>query len=207
MTTVATARELRNRVAAKFGKRSEALSYPEHITLYEVPFLGRVRPGYELSGRQSRQRYDVLAIGIWPSSAGLVHGFELKVSRADLLHELKDLSKSEHAATNVDRFWLVLGDKSLIREGDPIPESWGIMVPYGRGLTKLKDAAEQPGLMSRSLVAGIATRALVSPRIGTEVRHLDGLRRGRREGVDWALQSVRDDGRDRARLQALAQRV
>lgn len=185
--TVGTARELRNRVAVRFGKRSDMMSFPEHITLYEVPFIGRPRfhESIEAMGAlandrrfRSRQRFDVLAVGVWPSSKGLIHGFELKVSRADLLHELRDLSKSEHAARLVDRFWLVLGDKSLLREDDPVPESWGILVAVGRGLRVIRDAAPQPGEFDRSLLLGIATRALVTPRMGGEARYRDGLNRG-----------------------------
>ncbi|NQX36265.1 hypothetical protein [Herbiconiux sp. VKM Ac-2851] len=206
-TKVATARELRARVAAKFGKRSEALSFPEHVTLFEVPFDGRIRPGYEGTGRRSRQRYDVLAVGLWPSSKHLVHGFELKVSRSDLLHELRDLTKSEHAAANVDRFWLVLGDRTILRDDDPIPASWGIIVPHGRGLTIHRDAQPQPGLMDRSLIRGITTRALVHPRIGTEVRYRDGLQKGRRDGVGYAQAHIRQDGHDHERLAGLAARL
>lgn len=194
MTGVATARELRNRVAVKFGKRSEALSYPEHVVLYEVPFVGRTR--MSAWGRPTRQRYDVLAVGIWPSSKQLVHGFELKVSRSDLLHELRDLTKSEHAARNVDRFWLVLGEKTLMRDTDPIPESWGILYASGRGLRKLRDAAPQDGDGARALLAGVATRALVSPRQGREVRYRDGWVKGRREGYEYGYNDG-DRGRPR----------
>lgn len=203
--TVTTARELRNRVSVRFGKRSDALSFPEHIVLYEVPFMGRPRPGFEDIAAErpndrrwiSSQRYDALAIGVWPSSKQLVHGFELKVSRGDLLHELRDLTKSEIAASNVDRFWLVLGDKSLLREDDPIPESWGIMAAVGRGLRLIRDAAPQPGLLARSLLIGVATRALIQPTIGREVRYRDGLITGQKWRGD-SLEGARRQGYERA---------
>lgn len=178
--TVTTARELRHRVARKFGKRSDVLSFPEHVVLFEVPFRGRPRYGLEESDTlaeslRSRQRYDALAIGVWPSSKKLIHGFELKVTRADLLHELRDLTKSEYAARNVDRFWLVLGDKTLMKDTDPVPESWGVLAAHGRGLRMIREAQPQPGLMDRELLVGAVTRALVHPTIGREVRYRDGL--------------------------------
>lgn len=171
---VATARELRNRVSNKFGKRSEAVSYPEHVVLYEVP----------VNQDGTRRRIDAVAIGVWRKTGNLVHGFELKVSRADLLHELRDLTKSEPAVRAVDRFWLVLGDKALMRDTDPIPESWGIIVAHGRGLRIVREAAPQAGELDRSLLVGMVTRALVAPRMGTAIRYRDGLIRGYRDAED-----------------------
>lgn len=181
-----TARELRQRVAARFGKTSEAVSFPEYVVLFEVPIVGRPRTplaegesldDYPIALR-SRQRLDVVAVGVWNRTSHLVHGFEVKVSRADLLHELRDLTKSEYAARAVDRFWLVLGDRTLMRDTDPIPESWGILYASGRGLRLLREPGVQEGSLDRTLIVGMVTRALIAPRIGTQVRYRDGLMHG-----------------------------
>jgi hypothetical protein len=183
-------------------------SFPQYVCLFEVPFSGRVQPQHQAwvaehpeaaDRHRARQRFDVLAIGVWSKTQHLVHGFELKVSRADLLHELRDLTKSEVAARMVDRFWLVLGDRALLKDTDPVPESWGILVARGRGLTLVREPAPQAGEIDRSLVLGIATRALVSPTIGREARYRDGWIRGRREGYDVGLYDGKH-GTDRRHL-------
>jgi hypothetical protein len=173
--TVRTARELRNRVAAKFGRTSDPMLFPEHVVLYEVPLHGR-------GNSRSLQRIDAVAVGVWPGTQQLIHGFELKVSRADLLHELKDLTKSQAAVDACDRFWLVLGDAKLLRPEDPVPESWGILAASGRGLRTLRAAEPQAGRHDPSLIIGLVTRALVAPRMGFEARYKAGLQRGRTEG-------------------------
>jgi len=165
MTAPLTAKEVRMRVARKFGAErnphNTSIMTPERIVLFEVPLTGRVRPGYELTGRKSRQRIDVVAVGTKESDQ-LVHGFEVKVSRGDLLAELRDLSKSEHAVRAVDRWWLVVA-KGILRTDDPVPESWGVIETRGRGLTIVREAAPQAGEV-RALVRGLTLRALVAPR-------------------------------------------
>jgi hypothetical protein len=178
------------------------------VVLFEVPFLGRAKYGLvdgenleDLpSNLRSRQRYDALAVGIWPSSKQLVHGFELKVSRSDLLHELRDLTKSEEAARNVDRFWLVLGDKTILRDTDLVPDSWGILAAVGRGLRIIRDAQPQEGALTRSLLIGAVTRSLVQPTIGREVRYRDALVRSDKE-YRQQLEHIRASSRERENAQ------
>lgn len=174
-TSVKTARELRNRIAAKFGRMSDAASFPEHVVLFEVPIEGRLQPGYEFLQRASRQRIDAVAVGIWKKTEGLIHGFEIKVSRSDLLHELRDLTKSEAAVRAVDRWWLVLGSRDLLHEDDPVPASWGVLYAQGRGLRVLREPSPQAGAADRSLLTGLVTRALISPRYIGQIRYRDGL--------------------------------
>jgi hypothetical protein len=178
MTGVKTAVEMRQRIAAKFGKTSEVTSFPEHVVLFEVPIDGRPQPGFEFEfeflERASRQRIDAVALGIWRRTEGLIHGFEIKVSRSDLLHELRDLSKSEAAVRSVDRWWLALGDKALLHDDDPVPESWGVLYASGRGLRVLREPSPQAGELDRSLITGLVTRALIAPRYIGQIRYRDG---------------------------------
>lgn len=61
-----------------------------------------------------------------------VHGFEVKVSRADWLTELRDPEKAEAWAAHCHYFWLVASDKSIVR--DDLPNGWGLLVPHGASL-------------------------------------------------------------------------
>jgi hypothetical protein len=68
---------------------------------------------------------DALAVDLWPSSGHLVHGFEVKVSRSDWLHELKDPEKAEAFKPYCDHWWLVVPDASIVR--DDLPDGWGLL--------------------------------------------------------------------------------
>lgn len=61
-----------------------------------------------------------------------VHGFEVKVSRADLLSELADPEKAKAAMQYVNFWWLVVGSEEVI-DGITVPPEWGILaVKEGR---------------------------------------------------------------------------
>lgn len=61
-----------------------------------------------------------------------IHGFEVKVSRADWLTELRDPEKAEAWARHCHYFWLVAADKRIVQ--DDLPDGWGLLVPHGRSL-------------------------------------------------------------------------
>lgn len=61
-----------------------------------------------------------------------IHGFEVKVSRSDWLSELADPTKAEAWAQHCHYFWLVVSDRSIVR--DDLPDGWGLLIPHGRSL-------------------------------------------------------------------------
>jgi hypothetical protein len=81
---------------------------------------------------------DALAVDLWPSSGHLVHGFEVKVSRSDWLHELKDPEKAEAFKPYCDHWWLVVPDAAIVR--DDLPNGWGLLVDGKAGLRIKKRA-------------------------------------------------------------------
>jgi hypothetical protein len=188
MTAAAvTSKELRMRVARKFGPErnphATSIMTPERIVLFEVPLVGRSDPARPWKGPK-RQRIDVVAVGAKDADM-LVHGFEVKVSRGDLLAELKDLTKSEHAVRACDRWWLVVA-AGILRDGDPVPDSWGILEARGRGLTIRREPEPQEGDV-RALMRGVTLRALVSPRYLRGIAWREGYETARRhyEGRRW----------------------
>lgn len=62
-----------------------------------------------------------------------LHGFEVKVSRADWLAELRHPEKSEAFIPYLNYWWLVVPDKSLVAV-DELPIGWGLLARRGRGL-------------------------------------------------------------------------
>lgn len=102
--------------------------------------------------------YNVSAAERWWIEAPVIHGHEVKVSRSDWLAELRQPGKSE-AWRSVSHFWwLVVSDKSIVR--DDLPEGWGLMVRSGHSLRVLVQAP--PNLTAQPLspsMAGALLRA------------------------------------------------
>lgn len=80
----------------------------------------------EIGAPDGKRRADALFI---PAvGGGGIHGYEIKVSRSDVLAELADPHKAESWKKYCVRWWLVVSDSKLV-EGLEIPEEWGIKHP------------------------------------------------------------------------------
>ncbi len=103
-------------------------------------FLGEVRnhTGFYSKDGQTRS-IDALALGLWPSAGQFLHGFELKISRSDWQHELKQPQKSEAIYKYCDMFSLVISDMSVIDIGE-VPRTWGIMVAQNGTVKTVREA-------------------------------------------------------------------
>lgn len=90
------------------------------------------------AGFDTRRICDYMALDLWPGGYGdsatgpTLHGHEVKVSRADWLTELRNPEKAESFARFCDYWWLVVADKSIVR--NDLPAGWGLMVASGSSL-------------------------------------------------------------------------
>jgi hypothetical protein len=96
---------------------------PEWAIFYEVG---------EGTGARGGRYADAVAMNLWPSRGCELHGFEIKVSRSDWLHELKQPDKSDPVQRNCDRWWVVT-PADIIKPGE-LPPTWGHYVVKGNGL-------------------------------------------------------------------------
>lgn len=112
------------------------------------------------NGQGGFRRCDALYVGFTSSSGRILVGHELKVSRADWLHELDERDKADQWADECHEWWLVVGDPAIVRDGE-LPAGWGLMVP-GRSKTRMeikhkpdrKPLTHQPGWHAvRSILA------------------------------------------------------
>lgn len=117
-------------------------------------FLPQVRngTGYATNARTA----DALAMSLWPSRGLHLYGFEIKISRQDLISELKNPEKAEDIAKYCDFWFLVVSDKKLI-EGLAIPPNWGVLAPQGKRLITVKaekklDSAEPTRLFLAAIL-------------------------------------------------------
>ena len=102
------------------------------------------------------RRLDFMAMDMWPSSGLNLHGFEVKCSRSDWLVELRDPSKSEEFKQYMDRWWLVVSDKALVKPGE-LPEGWGLIALDKRGSLRTVTSAPKltPAPMPKKMLAGL----------------------------------------------------
>lgn len=107
-------------------------------------------------GFDSPRIADFMAIDLWPSSGYAIHGHEVKVSRADWLRELADPTKAEAFKAYCDRWWLVVPDRSIVR--DDLPAGWGLMVMDPGGAVRVATPAPRltPEPMPRAMQATFA---------------------------------------------------
>ena len=94
--------------------------------------------GFEVgnsTGADCRRHADAVAINAYPSRGFEVRGFEIKVSRADLQHELDNGIKAETVAQHCN-YWYLVVPKGLT-ENMMIPEPWGI-IEYSDGKLRQK---------------------------------------------------------------------
>lgn len=134
-------------------------AYAEHV---------RSGPGF-IDGKRVA---DAVALDCWESKGLEIHGHEVKVARSDWLSELKSPEKAGAFQPYMNRWWLVIPDRTDIVRDD-LPTGWGLMVARSDGTTKVvkraphRVALPMPvGMMATLMRATAATadrRVNVSP--------------------------------------------
>jgi hypothetical protein len=110
------------------------------------------------TGARVRRHADAVSIGIWPSTGHRIHGFEVKVSRADFKNEMKDGDKAE-AIFQFCHHWSLATPPGLVKV-DELPPNWGLVTFDGKTLRTVKAAPRlEPVPMTPGFVAAIVRRA------------------------------------------------
>lgn len=142
-----TASEMRRRLSEWADKRKG-----DWVMMTEV----RDATGFT---RQRNRYADAVAIQCWPSAGLELHGFEIKVSRSDLVSELTDPEKAHAIKKFCDRFWLVIPSSTLLKEGE-LPLDWGLLISHGKHLKVSKAAPQlEPEAMPRTFLASLLRSA------------------------------------------------
>lgn len=107
------------------------------------------------AGFDARRTADFVAMDLWPSKGLEFHGHEVKVSRSDWLSELKEPEKAGEFIPYMDRWWLVVNDRAIVKAGE-LPKGWGLMAPRGNALAVFKPAPKLPAqVMPRTRIAAL----------------------------------------------------
>lgn len=117
--------ELTEIVISKYGAHNGAANLGKYIPLTQVAS----------STGGANNIADVMILGAWHSSGNELEGFEVKVSRADWLNEVKNPAKCLPSKQYCHKWWLVIADASMVKDGE-LPDDWGMMVA-DRGVLKV----------------------------------------------------------------------
>lgn len=125
-------------------------SAPQWATFFEVR---------DDAGFNARRSADAIAVNTWPSMGLAIHGFEVKVSRADFLREMKEPEKSAAIQRFCDHWWLAVSDTTIAAASE-VPANWGLLVLTGKKLVTKKQAPKLAPLpLDRGFVASLLRRA------------------------------------------------
>lgn len=142
-------------------------------------YFEEVRNG---GGFNATRSCDAIAMSLWPSEGLLLHGHEVKVSRADWLRELKQPAKADEFMAVVDFWWLVAGDREIVKL-EELPDKWGMLAPRGDRLVVVKHAIKLTPLpLDRGTLSSLLRRAQES------------------KASEMELKAARDDATERAML-------
>lgn len=169
-------------------------------------FLTNVRNG---TGFARREGYaDAISMELTPSRGLKLNGFELKVSRADWLRELKNPHKADFFYEHCDRWFLVVSDKDIVQEGE-LPEEWGLIAPKGTGMGVIKGApVHETKPIDRLFLASLirsAITAAAKPREIEKARktaYEEGKAAGERNVANWKIEAEQNRETIRAFEQA-----
>lgn len=110
------------------------------------------------AGAHSRRFADAIAIGLWPSHGCKVEGVEIKVSRSDFLHEMKQPEKSTPIYQHCHHWWLAC-PAGMVKP-EELPPTWGLLELLDNGTLRTKKKAPllEPIDMPRTFVAALMRR-------------------------------------------------
>lgn len=180
-----------------FQALRERFSPPDWAYLQEVA---------DATGTNVRRRADGIAMSLWPSRGLEIHGVEVKVSRADWLKELKDVSKSAPIQAFCDKWWVAVSDEAIVKK-EELPSTWGLLAPRNDKLVVIVQAPKlnDPKPVNRNFLASLlrcATTQLV-PADPTPER----LKRSYDEGYHAALKVKENDIKVANDLRAKAEKI
>ncbi len=103
---------------------------------------------------------DAIAMSLWPSRGLHLHGFEFKASRTDWLKELKQPQKADKFWRFVDYWWLVVTDRTIVRDGE-LPPTWGLLALDKRSMLRVVTQAAKltPQPLCPAFLAGMLRAA------------------------------------------------
>ena len=152
----------------------------------------------DATGHDGQRYADAMAFGLYPSRGMEIIGFELKISRSDWLRELKAPDKAEAVCRYCDKWYVVVGEKEIVKEGE-LPPTWGLMAPSGSGLRVSREALTplSPIPIDRGLLASIVRSVCKGYVLASKVtEEIENRTKSHIEARTWQLNCNYKDEKD-----------
>ena len=115
---------IRDAIRKKFN------NYRQYVVVDEVS----VTTGWD--GMSIPRRIDMIVIDCFESNHYAIEGIEIKISKSDLMRELKDPEKHEVFFYNIDLYTLAAPADLLKECKSLLPDAWGMLAIYEDGTAK-----------------------------------------------------------------------
>lgn len=149
------------------------------------------------TGGNIRRRADAIAMSLWPSRGLILRGFEIKTSRQDLKHEIKNPEKAETIADYCDE-WYLATPKGLVKDVDlEVPQAWGLMEVGDNG--KLKTAKKAVPTTAKPI-----SRVMLAAILRASRKEIDNIQENyiRREDIQDKISEAFNKGKASAPMSA-----
>lgn len=161
-------------------------------TKYPSPHWAFMREFRNATGFDATRSADALAVGLYRSRGQSIIGFEVKVSRADWLRELKHPEKAEPIAQFCDYFYLVVPELSVVTV-DEVPTPWGlILVDQVKSKAHFAKKAEQLQAVpvTRKFLCAIVKQAMDTAGMPGEVALREAREAGAKEAEERRQRNI-----------------
>ena len=173
MSTDTTEPDVRLQTGALRAALREKFPLPEYALFFEVA---------DATGFRGSRTADAIAMSCWPSRGLDLIGFELKASRSDWTREKADPAKAEAICRYCDRWYLVIGDRKIVKPGE-LPPTWGLIAPKGQKLVIVTEAPKlNPVSVDRDFLAALLRKAVSQSPDEAVIR--EAVNKARAEGVE-----------------------
>lgn len=157
-TVKITSQDIRRMIADRHGIAASATP-SSNFPAAEWALFFELRNGTGFNGGAGENYADALAINLYPSKKHWRVAYEIKISRSDFLHELKNPHKRQWAFDISNEFWFACAPG--VAKPEELPEGCGLLVVSG---TKLKRVVAAKQRTARALgmgeVAAIARKSM-----------------------------------------------
>lgn len=150
----------------------------------EWALLSQVRNGTGYTRRVTRTA-DAMALGLYPSRGIHLHGFEIKVSRADLKRELTEPDKAESICRFCEFWWIVA--PAEVVSGMELPPTWGVLIPKdGKLVIQKQGPLLSPDPLDKPFIASLfrSAQECVAPQAEMDAAASISREKGYDEGLE-----------------------
>lgn len=156
-TVKLTSQDVRRLIADRHGIAAALPDSPR--TAAEWALFFELRNGTGFNGGAGENYADALAINLYPSKKHWRVAYEIKISRSDFLHELKNPHKRQWAFDISNEFWFACAPG--VAKPEELPEGCGLLVVSGTKLKRVVAAKQRTArALGMSEVAAIARKSM-----------------------------------------------